>query len=269
MFKEAYEKGDHECAIMNVSNIREFPMALQTSSDMLWDMEDFQPEEALKNWCAKRYPTASAQTYAAYQRFFDSYQLVGDKQIPGFLDGQQRGRALRILRELKRQIENPRAYAVQQEKARKRKPDAFGISLSDTNPAGGWSLEKLLPKVRQQLAELAITDSLAQVALTDLNGDAKTLFETNLIAQVQILKGIGYWFENCILAKQSMDDGNKNESEDYLTKAVAAFEQIKKGKALASYGKWQYWYRGDVKMNLEGAEVFTKEILELLKQNKN
>ncbi|MFC4096427.1 glycosyl hydrolase 115 family protein [Euzebyella saccharophila] len=102
LFKEAVNRDSDEYAILNVSNIREFSLALQTTSDMLWNMTLFESSEALKSWCAKRFSLAPQETYMAYRQYFDSYEKVGKKQIPGFLDGQQRIKGLSILGQLEK-----------------------------------------------------------------------------------------------------------------------------------------------------------------------
>lgn len=260
MFQEAMASGAQEYAMMNVSNIREFPLALAASSAMLWDMESFQPDHYLKNWCTQRFPEAPDQTAAAYQAFFDSYQLVGERQIPGFLDGQQRGRGLSILNEIKKQRERGDSPQSPAGKKANKSSDAFHKSLSDTNPAGGLPLAEILPQVQQQIADLAQAQGLAEAALPRLTGEAKTLFESNLIAQIKILSGLGNWLEACILAKQAADAHDLATAKAHLQTALAAFELIHAGQQLATNGKWQDWYRGDKKMNLRSVELQTREI---------
>jgi hypothetical protein len=271
LFSEARETGADAYAIMNVSNVREFPLGLEASSAMLWDMASFAPEGYLQDWCAHRFPSAPEETAAAYQQFFDSYQRVGERQIPGFLDGQQRIRGRNILSELEEQLQDPVAYRAKMERRAQEKQgntDAFRQSLSDTNPAGRLPLEEILPLVREQLSGLNKAQALAEATLSKLDGQARTLFEDNLLAQIRILSGLGQWLEACILAKQSADGGDQQAVKTNLQKAVNAFDAIRSGRQLAARGKWTDWYRGDKKMNLPALEKRTQEVLNRLEDKK-
>lgn len=265
MFSEARTKGAGHYAIMNVSNIREFVLGLAASGDMLWDMENFEPENYLEAWCARRFPDAAKPAAAAYQQFFASYQLVGERQIPGLLDGQQRGRGLRILRELREQLRDTTAYRIRQEQQPGSPPassDAFRRSLSDTNPAGGLSLPELLPLVRTQLSELSKAQAMADAVVPQLQGEPAQFFTANLVAQIEILTGIGQWLENCILAKQAADEHDQAKVEGYLQEALTACQRMQQGQQMAAQGRWEDWYRGDKKMNLQDLELQTQKTLD-------
>ncbi|CAM3426362.1 glycosyl hydrolase 115 family protein [Zobellia roscoffensis] len=263
LFKEAMDRNTNEYAILNVSNIREFPLALQTSSDMFWNMDSFEPSEALKAWCANRFSDAPEETYAAYSQYFDSYQKVGNKQIPGFLDGQQRIKGLSILGQLNELLVDGHAQREEQAKQTKsiKVKDAFHLSLSDTNPAGGLPLDESLEKVNLQLAGFEKAKSLAVSADSKLAGMEKDFFESNLIGQVDIVIGLGQWLENCIYAKQAADNRDWETTRQHLRTALNAFEVIDSGKQKASKGKWKNWYRGDKKMNINALKERTKEVL--------
>jgi len=268
MFSKAYESDASTYGIMNVSNIREFSLGLESSSDMLWNMDGFDAENYLLRWCERRFPQVPKEAYEAYQQFFDSYQLVGDRNIPGFLDGQQKGRGLSILRLLNDQISNPIKYEQRMAQQANRSSDAFGQSLSDTNPARALSLQEVRTQVLQQLENLDQAEKLAEKALQKLEGQSSVFFESNLLAQLKILKGLGHWLVACTSAKLAIESGNMEEAEDQLVQAIAAFDIIQTGKNLASYGKWEDWYRGDKKMNIDNMKKQTLHTLELIRERK-
>lgn len=253
---------------MNVSNIREFPLALESSAVMLWTIDDFDAKQYLENWCTRRFPLAYKTAFAAYRQFFDSYELVQGRQLPGYLDGQQRIRALAILKELEQQLDYPDAYRKKQEESSSSNihSDAFYKSLSDMDPASRFPLDTILMQVKRQLAHLVEAEQLAETALSDLEGVSKDFFEANLLAQINILSGIGQWLEYCIYAKQAADKNDWSTAKQALKQALLAFDTIKKGQQLASNGKWQDWYKGDKKMNLPSAEAQTKLLLSKLEQ---
>ena len=51
--KLAYEKGDKDYYILNVSNVREFTFELKAYSEMLWNFEEFSKDEYVDRYCEK------------------------------------------------------------------------------------------------------------------------------------------------------------------------------------------------------------------------
>lgn len=147
----------------------------------------------------------------------------------------------------------------------KKPEDAFQLSLSDTNPAGGLSLKESLEKVNLQLAGFVKAKSLVAVADSKLEGREKRIFESNLIGQLDIMIGLSQWLQHCILAKQSADNGDWETSKKHLQKALNAFDVIDSGKQKGSKGKWKNWYRGDKKMSTDKMKTRTQEVLDKIK----
>lgn len=265
MFQEAQSRHSDHYAIMNVSNIREFPLALQASAAMQWNMDSFDPDAFLQQWCRERFPEAPEAVAAAYLQFFASYQLVGDRRVPGFLDGQQRSRGLAVLRELEKQLKDPVAYLREQSEKGKTSGsvDPFHRSLSDTHPTGRMSLEAIQPKLQEQLAALEKARQLTRSAKSKLSGEARQFFAVNLEGQIDILSGLGEWLAACIKAKQAANRLDLPETAAALEDARTAFNRIEAGQEPATLGKWSDWYRGDKKMNLPALKGRTTELLDL------
>ena len=69
MFQEAIEHNASEYAIMNISNLREFALGLEASTEMLYDMDAFQPDTFMHDWFGRRFGKAAESVQSAYQAF--------------------------------------------------------------------------------------------------------------------------------------------------------------------------------------------------------
>ena len=284
MFQEAIEHDASEYAIMNISNLREFALGLEVSTEMLYDMDAFQPDTFMHDWFERRFGKAAESVQSAYQAFFDSYQMHPQTKTPLLLDGQTRSYGLMLLDRLKMQMTEPERY--RKMLAKEAQPTAEqswgGRYLSDMHPANSMSPDTLLPILMQQIEKLEATGNRIAEAKLQLKGgsakksstdamhrvsrasSASTLqfFRANLTAQHQILLGLNRWLEAVILARFAADEGNKQAAETHLQRALQHLQQVQEAKAIASEGeKWQHWYRGDRKMNIAGMIEATQQAL--------
>ena len=268
MFKLAIENDASDYAIMNVSNVREFAPGLAASSDMLYDFEAFNADAFLQNWCEEKFGQAGEEAARAYQKFFDSFQLHPITNSPMLLDGQTRSFGLSALRDIRLQLTDPEKYAAQQEARQKMTEEkTWGTRyLSDMHPGTEMTADTLLRHVLQQTDQLGRVESYMKNVLPLLSGDTLTFFENNLLAQQKIMYGLSLWLEFILKAQLALEEGNQQAAASHVSQALQQFDLMKEGKALASRGdKWQHWYRGDRKMNLNEAEKLTQEVLELLR----
>ena len=63
--------------------------------------------------------------------------------------------------------------------------------------------------------------------------------------------GLGTWLEAVIRAKEAADAGRRTDVTGALQRALAAFDRMQQGQLRNSTGKWQHWYRGDKKNELD------------------
>ena len=262
MFQEAIEHDASEYAIMNISNLREFALGLEASTEMLYDMDAFQPDTFMHDWFERRFGKAAESVQSAYQAFFDSYQMHPQTKTPLLLDGQTRSHGLMLLDRLKMQMNEPERY--RKMLAKEAQPTAEqswgGRYLSDMHPANSMPPDTLLPILMQQIEKLEATGNRIAQAEKILSTDAihrvsvsLQFFRANLTAQQQMLLGLNRWLEAVILARFAADEGNKQAAGTHLQRALQHLQQVQEAKAIASEGeKWQHWYRGDRKMNIAG-----------------
>jgi hypothetical protein len=250
IFTLAIEYNSHEYAVLNVSNIREFPLGLQASAKMLYNFEEFDPDSFLREWCEERFGDAAHDAEAAYRQFFSSYQEFGEREIVFLLDGQMRRHGLTLLRKLRASLDENEKIDVNE-----------NYHFEDSR-VGKIPFTEFAEKVSVQKESLEKAGEMAEHVRMQLTGHNLDFFEVNLIAQQKILLGITTWLEALLMAGKAETNGESKTVIYWMEKAVDAFELIKEGKELGSQGaKWEHWYRGDTKMNLPGVEKTTKEIL--------
>ena len=243
IFRQAVERGSTHYAILNVSNVREFVLGIDASARMLRDFEHFEPDRFLTAWCAARFGRAAATAERCYRRLLASYVMDAERNTRNMLDGE-------ILRK-GRQFFSAMLERIKSE----RKPP--------------WDdpgrVRALLAKIGAQRA--AVEEAGADVAevLSQLQGTEQALFETNFVAQQKILLGLLTWLENALKAGLSLQDGKNAQLLADLEAAQAGMDEVRRGQALASRGRWKHWYRGDRKMNLDGAEHLTRTLVQLVR----
>lgn len=263
---QAIEKGDTAYCILNVSNIREFSLGIAASAELLWDFKNFSLEKFNQQWYGHHYGKQAGTVQKLYQIYFDSFVLNEQTGTPILMDGQTNGSAAGILRELKLQLSNPVAYQAAKQKKNLETEESKWIKSSIGDMlSGDLSDSMLLQKVQQQKRSFLKADSLAQIVLPNLSPTQKAFFQMDFLASLKIILGLQIWLEQALQAKIAAAETRLQDSRAHLQKALAAFALIKTGQSLKSQGeKWQYWYRGDKKMNLLQKEALTQEVLNLL-----
>ena len=267
MFQEAVDHQASDYAIMNVSNVREFVLGIEASSEMLYDFNSFDVDEFQKQWFTTHFGTQSEAVQNLYQRFFDSYQTHPESGVPLLLDGMTRNYGDRVLNRLKMQIERPEEYQNQlNQEAKKSEASTWGSRyLSDMHPANSLPPDKLLIPLQQQIQHLEGMEGSLEQSANRLNGDTLQFFQTNLVAQHQMLLGLNRWLEAVILARLAMDEDNPIATGAHLGRAIEFLGQVETAKKTASEGeKWKHWYRGDKKMNIGGVRERTEKVYQLM-----
>jgi len=249
IFKLAVDHDSYDYGILNVSNIREFPLGLEANSAIMYNFNQFDPDSYLAEWCEKRFGEAAEEAEAAYSQFFDSYQTHGEDDMVFLLDGQMRSFGRGLLRNLNSRLSEP-------QKSHKK------LTEFNNRWVGKISIEDVAKKVKLQKEGVAKAGELAEQARAKLEGQSLDFFEVNMIAQQKILLGINTWLDALLSATMEANEEDWKASVNMLEESMKGFELIWKGKELGSQGeKWKHWYRGDKKMNLPNVEKRTNEVL--------
>lgn len=267
VMREAVQKGFSKYAIMNVSNIREFVLGTNATAQMWYNFPSFDATKYLADWCRERFGDSAPKAERAYQSYFDAFAIHDGRKVPLLLDGQTRSFGNGFLNQLKKQLTDPVGYAAELRKIAIAKPTAESLwgqtSLGDAHPKES-DTTRFLEKIRLQHYGFQQSSELIRQAQEAMKPDEKRFLQTNLQVHQEFMTALTGWLEAVLLARQAENAGQRTETVYYIQQALQRLETNKLTKNRASQGeKWQYWYRGDKKMNLAVVENLTAEVLKL------
>ncbi|NLX99768.1 MAG: hypothetical protein GXY83_27035 [Rhodopirellula sp.] len=242
IFRQVVDRGSTHYAITNVGNVREFVLGVDAAARMLRDFDGFDPDRFLTDWCRQHFDPAAEAAERAYRKFFDSYvddESAGRREQ---LDGETLHSGRRFLEQMIAGLEG-------------------GKSKPFSSPD---KIRQRLTEVRRHRAALELAGAEIDPILNQLAGTARRFFETNFVAQYKIFHGLLTWFEHTLESGLALADGQSTQALEELREAQSAFVEIRAGQALASRGPFENWYRGDRKMNLDGAEELTDKAIQKL-----
>lgn len=268
---EAVRMNSDSYCIMNVSNIREFQLGIAASSQMLTNFRSFNPDNFLSDWCRKYYPSMPEKVEELYKAYFSAFVLHGNRQVPMLLDGQTNGPVNQLLREIENKFMCTEKEPVTQpnikaDTKRELEKSWAAKSLGDMHPQAGSPHEWM---VKAGLQRYIFSDVInkAESLRAGLTSFENTYLESNLLSHAYFMKGLSQRLEYTVLAHKAVSEGDRALSLHYLKMVYACYGDIQKARILGSAGKWADWYRGDRKMNLQGAESRISGLIEKLEQN--
>ena len=257
MFKAAYDHNTHDYAVMNVSNVREFILGIEASTEMLWNTDGFEASRYLQHWCSKRFQSAPEETFQAYRSFFDCYPLHENMETPFTLDGLLRIVGYRTIRKIKLNLQNKKLEYSDTEKLIIKR-------LADGYPHLFMTDDEYWTGLKEKIVHLETTTQKIKRAEKKLSGKDFQFFCANLKAQQIMLVGLARWLNAVFEAHEACEKENLSAGIDFLKKAIAELKQVDEGKKIASRGKWKHWYKGDKKMNIYRVKKSTEDTIKEL-----
>ncbi|MDZ4797927.1 MAG: glycosyl hydrolase 115 family protein [Bryobacteraceae bacterium] len=252
---EAFRRNGGTYAIFNVSNVREFLPGLAATSDLLWSLDTFKPGAFLQQWCEARGMPEAAPIYL---QFYDAFVINEKRGTPDLLDGITLHEGERIAGAL---LTNKNGSLYKPRTAEGF--DGAARSFSHVRSTGEEPPPQLLKRLEKQLTNLDAVLGAADKLRID-NAAAKQLFESNLVGQARILRGICRWTAALAQTSIALHGNRPADAKRYTQSALEAFEEIRAGQAANTQGQWVDWYRGDRKINLNRALEQTRKLTEVL-----
>ncbi len=262
MFKTAYEYDSYQYALLNVSNVREFILGIEASAEMLYDLDGFNPDIWLQNWCSERFAPAGDMAYQAYQNLFEGYQVLPETETPYNLDGQLKSFGRSQLYEVHQLIRNPEEFWKDRQEIKSQ--HQWWHTEKYIFPARFMKHKAVESGLERQLKILEESLSLIPEIKQQLQGDTLQFFVMNYEAQFNIILGLSRWCNNATKASFALQNNNRDDALEQLKQAADALNLAQKGLELASQGKWEHWYRGDKKFNFNSIVDLTAETLEMV-----
>lgn len=323
--------------IFNVSNIREFVLGIDATGKMLWDLDHFNSDLFLNDWCRRNFGPFSQNIQKEYESYFSSFAVHPQTKTPFLLDGQLASLGSGLLRLINKNINRPNFKIAKEktdpvkidlrqdraplrsglskktgsstdlkndQKARKKMTadqEVVHVILSDMHPrnlglqknlfAARYQKEQfnavlrrilsLLPENQKtaflfsDMSQNTVSTSLAdddlsapeQSELKKINQEQIEFLKTNLIAPALLMSSLSEWCEEIILARIYWGNGDRTESARHLHNALGALKRSDRTKLILTAGpRWENWYRGEEKLNLNRLKDLTAEVYEKMKK---
>jgi hypothetical protein len=254
-FRAAVDKGDTAYVILNVSNVRAFPIGIEAVARMAWDFEAFDSKAYLDRWITRGFGAASLNAVrSVYKAFMRAYPELDATLIPGrrvLLDGVARRRGLDFIDIINEVPHDPsfagvagRWATVTQEPTRD-DPAAFVAFHRDLLESGLAEWEVVYEKIFEALPLVAT--------------DRRRYFKDHFVLQWTIISGLYRWAHHLALAAEAKLNGAAFAT--HVEHAAHTMRRLLVDRQQAEYGKWQHWYRGDTKMDLPELLALTEDLL--------
>jgi len=285
VFKETMEFRANDYAILNVSNVREFVLGLAASGQQLFDFENFAAEQFMEEWTKENFPSKPKEVQKLYDAYFSAFALHPERKVPLLLDGQTRQLGLSLLNTIQLYAKDKAKFlaeplspfdavldfpvphptqALRPAFLQSNEKNLVDMGLDDMHPSARKP-DALLPSLRTQRRAFEKVAAQARGLQPRLTPEERQFLRTNLIAPSEIMLALASWCENLTLARHRLANGQEELGIECLRAAVRCLDRLEEPRSVLSEGdKWQFWYRGDKKMNLPSIYDKTKDTLLLL-----
>ncbi|RYX86353.1 hypothetical protein EON83_01400 [bacterium] len=235
-----------EFSVVNMGNIREFVLEGSANAAMMWDMQDYNSDKFLLEFCRTYFGDDNAPAVAAlYRDFYDSYWQQRRPTLPGF-ERQYIFQDLRMNRVMQRLMEYlKKPGASTEEIFSDGSLDAnnrlFNIVPADNGVAS--KLDALIKGTGQSIKKLTGVVARADALMARLPTGDRTFFNDNLRMQARFLLATNTTTHNLALAVR--DAQGTPERSAHLNAAHTAALQMRTALAEAEHGSFENWYGSD------------------------
>lgn len=247
MIREAVMKNSAEYAIFNVSNIREFTYNIASTSRMLWGMDSFSPEKWADEWIARHLSKDRAQWQKAIELYYDSVQANPISGTPLLTDGYMN------------------KYICRKELSRLEK-DVKGNGGSKDIVA---KTADTYASLNAQKASFELAMNLSQSLYNDLPAEEKPFAYSTIVYPSALMYQFTSFTADILLARVKLACEGLDACKKSLEDALMHMAEIRKLEACYCYGKWENWYRGCRKINLNDLEEDSRRVLRAINEIQN
>lgn len=229
-------RGPLTFSVVNAGNLREFVMEMAANARMMWDMEEYDTDVFLRDFCAQyfgeRYAGEAAELY---REFYNAYWLQKPSEFPG-LRRQfifQDLRYSRVFDQIGKRFDdfspNP-LYEIGFERVPGR---SFRID-------GRNQVDSLLRGTEQAAVRFAVTADRCDKLMKRLPPRNRTFFRDNLAAQCRYMEKLSRSLY-CFVRAYKQPETRIND----LDQAIGYLEQARDALYATQEGVFSTWYAGD------------------------
>lgn len=248
--KLAYDKGDRDYFIMNVSNVREFTFELKAYAESAWSMDRYSPADYLDRYC-EPFGDFAEDMKSAIADYFDSFPELDPKYLEKHLST--------YFNYTKTPPPDGITDFVLKEGSiidyGKRMTGNFDKDLSR------WLCHEYYGAIKPVIGNSdLICERFARIA-ERLSEPLKTHVEIKWLLSAKTLNYIYKWYVALHEAKTYRDERDGANMKKRLHEACGYLLEYLDYRKRAEYGDFEHWYRGDLKMDVKQRLYDTMRLL--------
>ncbi len=248
--ERAYEKGDTDYFIMNVSNVREFVFEIKAYAEAAWSMKKYSPDEYLNRYCEK-FGEHAGEIKSAIVGYYESFPELDSKYLEKHLST--------YFNYTKVQPPAGITNFVLKEGSiidyGKRMTDNFDKDLSK------WLCHEYAAAIKPVIKNSDKICAKFEEITEKLDEPFKTHFKIKWLLSAKTLNYIYKWYVALHDAKIYRDERNGENMKKSIREACGYLFDYLDYRKCAEYGEFKNWYRGDLKMNVKQRLYDTLKII--------
>ena len=271
------KKGGDGCLIINVGNIRPFPISLGSAMKFAYDAERYlekephaQMEQTVAEYAQGHYEDAEVAKKVAslYVRLFDNSNFRKHEegkapfgygeQCLGMYKGMWEGNVNPVLSEFRQGLYLHQLCGkyIKVLKGEDEFSEIWAKTVDDFNSV-----------LYEDTAYMPALYKESQALIGEIPARSKELYMENVVTPIRAIHFLNLGMEQAGLSVKAYMAGDKAEAISKMKAAIAAMEEIFKGFHLVESAKWQVWYKHEYLACFVHAHNLMECVLSMLEGN--
>ena len=248
-------RGPLTFSVVNVGNLREFVLEMAANARMMWDMEEYDTDAFLRDFCTQYFGARhAAEAAELYRAFYGAYWQQKPSEFPG-MDRQfvfQDLRYSRVFEQIGGRFDRFSSNPLHEIGFERIPGRSFRI-------AGQNQVDSLLRGTKLSAGRFAVVADRCDRFMKRLQPSARRFFRDNLAAQSRYMEKLNLSLHYFVRAYKHPE----NRTED-LGRSIEYLEQARDALYATQEGVFGTWYEGDAvngKFNLPAKLKLLRDLL--------
>ena len=243
-------RGSFNLGVFNAGSVREFILDLSAGAAALWDLENYDSDTFIENYCREYFGTEHSSAIAQlYRSFLDAYWQPTKPAIPNFPRQFifNDGRCARAIDYLLDNMEQPFRPKPLLSGANYLPGEQYRITPEDTGES--TQIEALIKGMGQAATSFHEVYIEAEKIRPTLAADRRPFFKENLIVRAGAMSAISSALENVAIVYKDRTDKQERIrrlelAELHLGRALSLLKSV-------DQGKFEGWYENETTFNFK------------------
>jgi hypothetical protein len=243
-------RGDFYLGVFNAGSVREFILDLSAGAAALWDLENYDSDTFVENYCHEYFGSEHSRAIAhLYRSFLDAYWQPTKPEMPNFPRQYifNDGRCARAIDYLLDNMEQPFKPDPLQSGANYLPGEQFRITPEDTGES--TQIEALIKGLGQAAVSFNDVYIEAKKVLLTLEVDRRQFFQDNLMVRAGAMSAISSALVDVAVAYRDRTDKLERirrleSAELHLERALSLLKSV-------DQGKFEGWYKNETTFNFK------------------